>query len=247
MRVRSALPLLVMTLLLGCGGGGDESPAPAGKARGEVRAKEAKVSANAEVAVAGTRFEKSLEKDACKLFTPDVVAKALGVPETALEEMVDGCRYKWGKSHAHLWWPKVYGDDDAASANFDRDHRPKTGADVKKDVAAVQKRLEREKKDGNEKLENVDVEQAKRVGAGIANALSAGMDYEAVEGLGDGAFWHNKERVMNIRGNEIRSYDNKLDVLVGNFSFQIELHPGEARPAKDEAIAVAKAFMAALP
>ncbi len=257
-----AFAMWLVLPLLACGGSGDDAKKADG---GEKRAGKGEKASQAdkggappgaeEAAAAATenRFEpKKKEVDTCKFLTEDMVAKTMGVDAGELEQRGGNrthCRYDWGKNSVALWHWDAKESVEGAKKAFARDYGDKTGEDVAKAVDQVKQQVD--KQDAKGKLEvdgkKVDADQAKAVADATAGAVGGGFQYEGVEGVGDQATWNKTKRVMNVRGTEITSYDNKLHVLVSNAMFQIEVHVEEGRPTRDEAVALAKLVVAALP
>ncbi|MCA9660596.1 MAG: hypothetical protein KC486_19805 [Myxococcales bacterium] len=248
------LALLAPLALAGCGdksaatGAGDEAEAGA-EAAGEGAA------AAVEGAAASAKiFDEELRKKPCELLTKAMVAKVAGVGEDALEvrEISGMCLYEWEAGNASLGFVRVKKSAEMAATYFANAHMDMSGEEVAAAFDKIgdeaKKKLEEDAEDGEAKAAP---EHVKPVTKAMGGAFAGGMQFEAVDGLGDAAFYEKTRTETELAGKKFVSYANKLDVLVGNMSFGVTFslndEPDAAKMYKDENVALARAVVDALP
>lgn len=205
-------------------------------------------------AASGKLYDKSIKEDVCALLTTDMVAAVAKKPVGEVEQKAISsmCRYEWEGGNAGIAFVRVHDSVEDARQRFERSHKNMSGEEVKDAMKKIgegaEKRLEEDAKKGK-KVPNADA--VKPVTGAMAKSMAGGITFEAVEGLGDMAAYETTRHENTISGTTIVSYANNIDVLVGNMSFDISFsfdgvdHKGTMQ--KDEAIALAKAVIAALP
>lgn len=251
LRSNLTLALLASLALFGCGDKGAKPEGEGGEAKAEGAAAEASEAAQAASAKV---FDKEMSKKPCELMTKAMVAKVAGVGEDAFEvrEIAGMCLFEWDGGNASIGFIRVKKSAEMAATFFANGHKDMSGEEVAaafdKIGAEAKKKLEEDAEKGEAKA---DPEHVKPVTSAMGGALSGGLKFEAVAGLGDAAFYEATRSETEIMGKTIVSYANKLDVLVGNMSFGVTFARndalGEAKMYKDENIALARAVVDALP
>lgn len=167
----AALFAAALLVLVGCGGGDNDS------------------AEGADGANASAHFAESLEDEPCTLLPPEVVSEVHGVPAAELEVSEKaGCGYFWNGSEMGIGSIEVYENADSARSSFEASTRNMSAEEVDEAMGQVSDQM---KEDGAAEREAASGE------ALGGRAFSGGVQHEPVDGVGDGAaFYHTTLTVL---------------------------------------------------
>lgn len=199
-------------------------------------------------------FDEALTEATCDLLTTAMVASVAGVAAEAIEqrEISGMCLYSWDGGNANIAFVKTYESADAARQRFENEHESMTGTEVRATMAEIgDGAREKLREDAAAGAEVPDPEAVQPVVGAMADSMDGGISFEAVPGLGDLAAFETTRHVTSFGGQTFVSYANKLDVLIGNLTFDVSFafdeDPGEAKMYRDENVALARAVLEGLP
>ncbi len=119
---------------------------------------------------------------------------------------------------------------------------------MEKNGGGAKKKLEEDAAAGKD---TPDSEHVDPVIDTMGDSMGGGITFEAVEGLGDSAAYETTRHETEIGDRVLVSYANKLDVLIGNLSFDVTFvldgDGSDTKMFRDENIALARAVIDGLP
>ena len=121
----AALLTAALRVLVGCGGGDNDSAEGAAEAS------------------AGAHFAESLKDEPCTLLTPEVVSEVHGVPAAELEVSEKaGCGYFWNGAEMGIGSIEVYENADSARSSFEASTRNMSAEEVAEAMGQVGDQME---------------------------------------------------------------------------------------------------------
>lgn len=177
--------IMVVTLIGGCGGGSNGGENTAGAHVDEAQASDP-----------GKMFDESIKEDKCSLLTPQQVAAAASVPESAVEKNRSLCLYEWEGANIYLSSVRVHDTIERASKYYDRNTKDFTAEEMR----ASKEKLKEEMRESE-------------TGAGISEALidaapEDAITYERWDDIGNEAAWDGNTTMIHY-GNVTVKFSGK--------------------------------------
>lgn len=233
------MPFLLLSLtsfLSACDSGSNELSTAGTESTAATNDKESTSSSN-------IMYDREITKRACDLLTADAVAIVAGVEPAAVTQsnIASFCIYSWAEGNASLGHMRASKKIKFARTSFENSYRSQTGEELAEQMVEVNAQIKKQQGDTSVAA---DPKQVEAVTGALSGALSGGMQFEDIKGVGDMARFETTRMETQFGGKTFVSYPNTLNILTGNLKFTVSFNlDGEAKLYRDENVALAEAVL----